>query len=78
MLNFKVLTNLALQIPPWATWLLFSNFENKGNSLREKNCAKVNNALEHASAEFEQKHYSSNLELWTPSLPDFLNACYDV
>lgn len=62
-LNFKVLTNLALQIPPWATWLLFNNFENKGNSLGEKNCAKVNNVLEHASVEFEQKLYSSNLEL---------------
>lgn len=29
----------------------------------EKNCAKVNNVLEHASVEFEQKLYSSNLEL---------------
>lgn len=43
MLNFKVLTNIALQIPPWATPLLFflNNFENKGYSSGE-NCAKVN------------------------------------
>lgn len=47
MLNFKVLTNIALQIPPWATPLLFffNNFENKGYSSGE-NCAKVNDVSE--------------------------------
>lgn len=47
MLNFKVLTNIALQIPPRATLLLFlkNNFENKGYSSGES-CAEVNDVSE--------------------------------
>lgn len=79
MLNFKVLTNIALQIPPWATWLLFfflNNFENKGYS-SGKYCAKVNDVSERTSVQSEQTIAVPTVSS-EPRIGTIKNACYDV
>lgn len=78
MLNFKVLTNIALQIPPWLLdyFFFFNNFENKRYS-SGKYCAKVNDVSERTSGQSEQTTAVPTVSS-EPRIGTIKNACYDV